>query len=143
MDAFRFQATGTDDSGDVQKVSGQGLPGESFSNVLRAGHFGHAAHAPKGSHGPGISPLGFADKAIVLGLEHPASRPKNIPEGASVLYDANGNMIYCKLADGIVISSATGDVVVTSANKIYLGGAAGASPVMTEAGPSSVVFVKV
>jgi phage gp45-like len=144
MDAFRFQATSTDDTGDVQKVSGQGAAGESLTNVLRVAHFGLASHAPKGSHGLALSPRGHADLALLLGLEHPASRQRNLPEGASKLYDANGNMIFCNLGNGVTISAATGDVVVTSASgKIYLGGVAGASPVMTEAGPSSVVFAKV
>jgi phage gp45-like len=144
MDAFRFQATSTDDSGEVQKVSGQGAVSESFSNILRVGQFGHAAHAPKGAHGIALSPRGEATLAVLLGLEHSGSRPKNLPEGASQLYDANGNVIFCNLGNGITISAATGDVVVKSASgKIYLGGADGASPVMTEAGPSSIVFAKV
>jgi phage gp45-like len=143
MDAFRFQATSTDDTGEVQKVSGQGYPGESPSNILRAAHFGRSYHAPKGSHGPAISPLGHADKMVLLGLEHPAYRKKNLPEGAQVLYDAAGNLIFFNLANGLTISTASGDLVMTTAGKIYLGGAEGASPVMTEAGPSSVVFAKV
>ena len=143
-DIFRFQSESADDSGATQKVSGQGAASEALSNIMRVGHFGFAYNAPVGSHGMAISPRGQADLAVLLGLEDPTSRAThaaNLAPGQSKLYDAAGNVIFMAQAGGISISTASGDVVVTAAagQKIHLNGPGG-SPVMTQAGPSSVVF---
>ena len=140
-DIFRFQSTAVDDSGPVQKVSGLGAASEALSGIIRPGHFGLASNAPVGAHGIALSPRGQADLAVLLGLEDPASRRTNLTPGQCQLYDSLGNVIFMGLSNGISISAASGDVVVKAGGggKIHLNGPGG-SPVMTQAGPSSVVF---
>ena len=141
----RFKVISTDDSGDSQTISAEGYSGETFTKVYRAQPHGSSSHPPVGAVGHGLR-MGSSDRLLMLGFETPG-RPKNLLEGQKVLYDSSGNMIFCKTADGIRVSAATGTVEITrgpmkviiSATRVDLGGPGG-SGVMTSSGPSSKVF---
>lgn len=156
---FRTELGSTDDSGEMQVGSGYGYAGEELDKVHIVRQHGFASHSPKGSHGIGIAGSGERGLVAFLGLEHQDSRPKNLPEGGSVVYDATGNVSRYLGDDGIWHDAKdrpqkiTGKTVAVQATetasvggkKVYLGGDGTDgtyAPVMTQQGPSSVVFAK-
>jgi phage gp45-like len=161
-----------DDSGAQQLVDLSGLASDYPKKVVRVLPHGFSSNPPLNSEGILKSLGGRSDRGMFIGGEHFQYRQRNLPAGTSVLYDDKGNVVFCKGANGIVISTADGDVTVTSNKAISLtatggdvnvkatggniycdpaGGAvflgAGSSgafaPVMTVSGPSSNVFAKI
>ena len=162
---FRAELTETDDAGELQTGKGYGYAGEELDKVHIIRQHGLASHAPKGSHGIGLAGSGERSLVAFLGLEHQDSRPRKLDEGNTTLYDAKGNATRMLGADGIwhdaadrpqkmtgktirltatdtLIAEVGGTTVTIRKGRIDLGGPGG-SPVMTQAGPSSVVFAKV
>ena len=166
---FRVQLTEADDEGGQQTLSLDGLPNEKLEKVPRLQHFGLSSNAPVGSHGLGVQFGGGRDGGrllnMAIGLEHADHRPRKVKPGQSVLYDDKGNATRMLGADGIwhdagdrpqkmtgktititgtdkVVVQVGGTTVTVTANRVDLGGEGG-SAVMTQAGPSSVVFAKV
>ncbi|SFM76719.1 phage baseplate assembly protein domain-containing protein [Methylobacterium pseudosasicola] len=164
---FRIEHVEADDSGDQQTLTLYGLPNETLKKVPRIQSFGESSNPPVGSHGMGLQ-FGSADGGrllnAALGLEHAPSRPRNLKPGQKAVYDDKGNITRYLGDDGIwhdakdkpqKITGKTieitgsdkvvvkvGDMTVTvTAGRVDLGGEGG-SPVMTQAGPSSVVFAK-
>jgi phage baseplate assembly protein V len=90
----------TDDSGDQQLIDYKGLEGEEHTEVLRVMPHGLASHAPANSEGI-ILGLGTRDMPIALGMESPKHRPKNLPEGATKLYDTDGSFVYLDAAGNL------------------------------------------
>lgn len=93
LDLFRFELGSVKDDGDIQRVSGAGMPGEEFKEVHRIGIHGLGYSAPKGSHALAVAMHGRRDRAMILGLESAQHRQKNIPAGGAVLYDSAGNVL--------------------------------------------------
>lgn len=139
----------TDDSGSQQIMRKlRGLRGEFPEDVYRPQSHGLSSHAPAGAEGILVALGGRSDRLLGLGFEHKDHRPRDLPRGATVLYDNKGNVVFLKSADGIVIEAKSGKITVTPAagQNVYLGGdgADGSySKVMTEAGPAANVFAKV
>ena len=71
----------------------RGLKSEAPEDVYRAQSHGFSSHPPKGSEGLFLSLGGRADRIVGLGFEHKDKRPKKLPEGGSIQYDADGNMV--------------------------------------------------
>jgi len=156
---FRTELTGVDDTGEMQTGSGYGYAGEEVDKVQIVRQHGLASHAPKGSHGIGIAGSGERSLVAFLGLEHQDHRPRDLKEGNTTLYDAKGNATRMLGEDGIWHDAAdrpqkmTGKTVALKATenasiggkKVYLGGDGTDgtyAAVMTDKGPSSVVFAK-
>ena len=162
---FRGELIETDDAGEMQTAKGYGYAGEEVAGVHVVRQHGLASHAPKGSHGIGIAGSGERSLVAFLGMEHQDKRPRKLAEGNTTLYDAAGNATRMLGADGIwhdaadrpqkmtgktveitgtdTVAITVGGTSVTIRNgRVDLGGLGG-SPVMTAAGPSSVVFAKV
>ena len=156
---FRAELKETRDDGELQTGIGYGYAGEEVAGVHIVRQHGLASHAPKGSHGIGIAGSGERGLVAFLGMEHQDKRPRDLKEGNTTLYDASGNATRMLGADGIWHDAAdrpqkmtgkTVDVTATetatlSGKKVFLGGNGRDgtySPVMTVAGPSSVVFAK-
>lgn len=150
----RGKIVSVDDSGDGQTVTVEGYRGERFSEVLRGQSHGFSSHPPVGAVGHFLR-LGSSDRLVAIGHETP-SRPRSIPPGAGVLYDASGNLIFAKGGEGVRIKAVAGGVMVEadsgtitmkrgdltvtmSDTRIDLGGPGGTS-VVTLAGPSNKVF---
>lgn len=95
MSAFRFLIDGVDNSkADFQRLSGRGHQGHEFTDVHRVQPFGFSSTPPKGSHGVGLPREGRHSNGIfLLGGEHPDFRPKDLPDGATALYGANGELV--------------------------------------------------
>ena len=164
---FRVEHVEADDEGDQQTLTLHGLPNETLKKVPRVQHFGLSSNPPVGSHGMGLQ-FGGQDGGrllnAALGLEHAASRPRKQKPGQTTLYDDKGNATRYLGDDGIwhdakdrpqkitgktieitgtdkVVVKVGSTTVTVRANRVDLGGEGG-SPVMTQAGPSSVVFAK-
>ena len=115
----------TDDSGTQQILKKlRGIASERPEDVYRPQSHGLSSHAPSGSEGLFLSLGGRSDRLLALGFEHKDKRPKSLPEGAAVLYDANGNIVRVMMKDGIHISAEKGKVYVKpgGGEKVYLGG---------------------
>lgn len=108
----RAELTETFDDGDFQLVHALGHADESFHKIGRNQPFGFSSHAPPGAIGHVLSVGGRRDAAWALGLEHPEHRPRNVPRGESVLYNAHGDVIYVHKKH-IKITTETFEVVAT------------------------------
>lgn len=162
---FRVEVDKTYDDGGMQFAKGTGYNNDEFDRQPVVRQHGLASHAPKGSHGIGLEGSGERSQTVLLGLEHPDKRPRDLKEGNTTLYDAAGNATRMLGDDGIWHDAAsrphkmTGKTIVLDANdeatvkvgglaiivssgKIYLGDKGGVA-VMTTSGPSSIVFAKV
>ena len=164
---FRVEHVEADDEGDQQTLTLYGLPNETLKKVPRVQHFGLSSNPPVGSHGMGLQFGGDDGGRLLnaaLGLEHAPSRPRKQKPGQTTLYDDKGNATRYLGDDGIwhdakdraqkitgktieitgtnkVVVKVCGTTVTVTASRVDLGGEGG-SPVMTQAGPSSVVFAK-
>lgn len=84
----------TDDSGSQQMLKQMtGLKSESFEDVYRPQPHGFSSHAPAGSEGVFLALGGRSDRLLALGFEHKDKRPRNLPEGGTCIYDADGNVV--------------------------------------------------
>lgn len=143
-----------DDAGENQRIVAEGYRGERFTQVTRAQPHGFSSRPPVDAVGHFLR-FGSSDRVIALGFETPG-RQKNLPEGAAVLYDTSGNVIFAKAAEGVRIKAVAGGVlveaetgtielkrgdmrVIVSEDRVDLGGPGG-SRVVTLAGPSAKVF---
>lgn len=138
-----------DDSGTQQIVKKlRGLASEQFEDVYRPQAHGLSSNPPVGSEGLFVALGGRSDRLLALGFEHKDYRPKNLPAGAAVLYDASGNVVRVKMTEGIHIDAAKGKVYVKPAagQNVYLGGTGGDGTyalVVTVAGPAINVLAKI
>ncbi|MGJ5205026.1 phage baseplate assembly protein domain-containing protein [Bradyrhizobium sp. HKCCYLR20261] len=84
----------TDDSGTQQILKNMtGLKSEAFEDVYRPQPHGFSSHAPKGSEGVFLALGGRSDRLLALGFEHKDFRPKNTPEGGTILYNHTGDVV--------------------------------------------------
>ncbi len=144
---FRFLADKIDDRGDQQLIKGRGHADDEFDRVHRVMPYGLSSNPPAGSHGIGLAPGGYNELLIALGVEDPKLRQRNLPTGATALYDSKGNVVSLVNGDGLKIKAVNGNVVIdASGRKVFLGGdgAVGAyAAVMTESGPSPFVSARI
>jgi phage baseplate assembly protein V len=84
----------TDDSGSQQMLKKMtGLKSETFEDVYRPQPHGFSSHAPADSEGVFLALGGRSDRLLALGFEHKKYRPKDTPEGGTVLYNHSGDVI--------------------------------------------------
>lgn len=167
----RVALAATDDSGTQQKMKLSGLKSEQLDEIVRIHNFGDSDNPPAGSEGMLLSLGGRSDRAMVIGVEHKDSRPKNLPVGAKAIYDANGKIlkflpdstdwdcggkdvvlhnaksVTIKGSDTVAIGIDGGRYVRVTAGRVDLGvsdpGAQAPFAVLTTGGASSVVFAVV
>ena len=161
----------TDDSGSQQILKKlRGLASEMPEDIYRPQPHGFSSHAPQGSEGLFLALGGRSDRLLALGFEHKDKRPRNLPEGGVALYDADGKLLKI-VKDGTEYDAGKKPVTIRNATKIKIEGADDvaigvngrwvrirparvdlgvSSPdgeadakVLTEAGPSDVVWAKV
>jgi phage gp45-like len=105
----RGQLIELDDSGEIQLVKAHGLYGEKMSDVHRVQGFGLSSTPPEGSHGLLQAVGGRRDQVVVMGMEHPDHRPRDISPGETILYNAHGDTVSI-IKQNIRIKSARVDV---------------------------------
>lgn len=139
----RVTLTGLDASGPQHLVDARGIRGESFARMPRVKEFGFSSSPPVGATGLALSLGGRADRAMMLGLDHPDHGPRDLSGGHTAIYDAFGN-IMSLVEKSIRIVAATkaeiiAPLVVVTSPDIRLGSGSAAARVMTEAGPAQKV----
>lgn len=82
-----------DDSGTQQRLKVAGLASEQLDKIVWQGRHGFASHPPAGSEALLLALGGRSDRAMLIGGEHKDKRPKDLPAGASALYDADGKIL--------------------------------------------------
>lgn len=83
-----------DDSGSQQIVRrARGGASETFEDIYRPQPHGFSSHPPKGSEFLVQALGGRSDRLLALGGEHKDHRHKNLPAGATAIYNANGSLI--------------------------------------------------
>lgn len=108
----------TDDSGTQQILKQmRGLASELFSDVYRAQPHGFSSHAPAGSEGFFHALGGRSDRLIALGFEHKDHRVRDLPEGATALYDASGTILRL-LPDSVDLDAGDKNVVIHNAKDV-------------------------
>lgn len=147
----RGRIVSVDDSGEGQRIKVKGFAGEEFSEVLRAQSHGVSSNPPPGAVGNFLR-LGSSDRLVALGFETPG-RPRDLPIGSTVLYNADGTVwkllpAKADLDHGGKSHHAravakyrveASDWIHFDAGAVYLGKPP-YFPVMTTAGPSQHVF---
>jgi phage gp45-like len=84
----------TDDSGSQQMLKKvTGLKSETFEDMYRPQPHGFSSHAPEDSEGVFLALGGRSDRLLALGFEHKKYRPKDTPEGGTVLYNHTGDIL--------------------------------------------------
>jgi len=95
----RIELEAVFDDGEFQEATALGYDSERFKRVHRVQAFGLSSHPPKGSHGIALAANGRPDQTVLIGTEHVDFRPRNLPEGATRLYDKDGTFVFLD-ADG-------------------------------------------
>ncbi len=97
----RSELTRVKDDGEFQTVEAMGYADEAFRNVHRVQPFGLSANPPAGSHALIAAVNGRPDQAVMLGAEAPTHRPRNLPSGATKLYDSADGFVYLDAAGNL------------------------------------------
>jgi phage gp45-like len=143
----RAQLLSLDDSGSQQLLDLSALKSDRPRKVPRVMEFGFSSSPPAGADFLMLAAGGGMSRAMAIGGEHKDFRKANLPSGASVLYDASGNVIFAKGSSGIMIKATEGTITVSPApgEMLFLGGDGvdGAySQVRTVAGVSTNVMAR-
>ncbi|MEP0518574.1 MAG: phage baseplate assembly protein [Hyphomicrobiales bacterium] len=128
---FRAKLQETKDGDGQQLMRVTGRSGEQLganSLVPRVQSFGLTSNPPAGSHGIVMAPGGDPSAAVLLGVESPGHRVKNVEVGGTALYDQNGNVISL-VAANIRIVSPTAIILeapdIALDGNVYVGGPIG------------------
>ena len=92
----RVQSIKVYDDQEQQRFEADGRHGERFGGtsgknaVPRVQGYGMTSYPPKGSQGVTLNLNGNPENAMLIGMEHPKYRPKNLKEGEFKLYEKWG-----------------------------------------------------
>lgn len=84
-----------------------------------AGVFGQASVPPDDSKAITVFHRGNKSSGAVVGVLHPPSRPTDLAQGDSCLYDLRGRRVWLA-GDGIIVDGAGGPVTVRNATTVRL-----------------------
>ena len=107
------------DAGNVQTVQIQ-LTAAEAPNAPVMLNFGFSSNAPAGSDAVYICLGGDRSKTVVISTNHPGSRPRNLPSGASVQFDQGGSQVLLN-NDGTILLKPSGDTVNVMGNIVATG----------------------
>lgn len=137
---MRASVVSVDDTGPQQLHKLNGIKGQVIGEAVRVQHFGMTSNPPANSEGVVLSMGGGHDRAMVVGIEDPKSRPTGLKTGETTVYDANKNHINLK-SDRIAVDPSS------SSRIVYLGGPGPPTGtydfVMTASGPSINVKARI
>ena len=96
-----------EDKGGLQVLQVELLNGELRGGIERPQTYGHSSKAPAGAEAFCVFVGGNRDHGLALSVTHRASRPRNVKDGESMLYDDQEQRVYLS-RDGIDISAPSG-----------------------------------
>ncbi|MEN5084253.1 phage baseplate assembly protein [Bosea sp. TWI1241] len=82
-----------DDSGDYHRIKVRGLPGEEIDGVIRHQQHGISSNPGDGAEGLLLRLGGRAERTFAIGFELKGKRPRDLPVGATALYDEFGQVL--------------------------------------------------
>ena len=138
----RIRITETDDKDGLQLISGWTQAGEFVKKAVRAQYHGASTHAPVGSIGIVGFLYGRRDMPFMMGIEHTDHRPKDTPEGGTVLYDHKGNKASIVEAATRIVHSKEIRLVapkIVLEGNVELGGEGGQAVDRTDNNPATKV----
>jgi phage gp45-like len=91
--SHRYLITKIDDSDKIQLIDGEGLTDEKHTKIMRVYPHGFSSHSIEDAHMVVIGLGGRRDMIVAIGGEHADKRPKNLPKGDTILYNAEGDVI--------------------------------------------------
>lgn len=112
----RGRVTTSNDSGPVQLLQVRLGALETHDNTPRLAEFGLATRPPVGSDVVVLFLAGDRSNGVAVASGHQASRPTNLAEGESMLYDLWGKSIHLTENGGIVINANGAEVTVNGAS---------------------------
>lgn len=89
----RYLVKKIDDSKEIQFIDADGLADEQHTQIMRVYPHGFSSHSVDEAHMLAIGLGGRRDLLVALGGEHAKKRPKNLPKGDTILYNAEGDVI--------------------------------------------------
>jgi len=107
MAIARAVVESVDDSMGIQIVKINVLKGEAKEGVERLQNFGFTGNPPDGSEAACVFVSGNRDHGLVVGVDHRASRKKDLAKGESAQYSVDGTFIHIKLGGEIEIKGST------------------------------------
>jgi phage baseplate assembly protein V len=110
-----------DDSTAIQLLQISLLKDETKSGVERIQQFGFSSNPKKGAESVVVFVNGNRDHALVIAVDDSRYRIKNLPEGASVQYDWDGNYIKLSKENGIEINAVSEKVTIKASGDIEIG----------------------
>jgi len=106
-----------DGTGSQHTATVTGLKGEELK-VVRQKEFGFNSNPPKGSHALMVTMGQSSDRGMIFGIDSPDWGARDLPEGGTEFYDANGNTV--RMTDvGLEVTAASkmvlkqGDATIT------------------------------
>lgn len=115
--ARHVRLKGLDTSLPISKSNVSGHTGEEMIERPFIEQFGFTSHPPKDSKGIAICPNGYAEQAVILGLDSEIYKPER-QEGESIMYDAFGNKVHLK--DGVIEVVAATDMVMNVTGSVTI-----------------------
>lgn len=110
-----------DDKTAIQLLQISILKDETKSGVERIQNFGFSSNPKKGAESVVVFVNGNRDHALVIAVDDSRYRIKNLPEGASVHYDWDGNYIKLSKEVGIEINAPNEKVTIKASGDIKIG----------------------
>jgi len=107
----RALLTAIDNGGSVQRVQVQGLKGEVLSDIDHVQPYGFATYPESGKEVILIFVNGDRDQGVALSVVDRDTRPTDLAEGDSCLYNSSSVRVWLK-AGGVYVDSASGEIVL-------------------------------
>lgn len=117
------RVTFSDDSKTAQLLQVKLNDSETRDGTPRIAEFGFTSRPPQGSDVLVVFLGGDRSKGVVVATAHQASRPANLREGESMVYDLWGKSIYLTQSGGIIVDAKGTPVTVNDATTVTINAA--------------------
>lgn len=114
----RGRVTYVDDTGPVQMLQVRASGLELADRRVRPQEFGLSSNPPVDSDAALLSVAGDRSATMVVGVNHQASRPRDLSPGETKLYSQDGKYVHLTAGGGIVVDAKGQDVVVNNARNV-------------------------
>lgn len=113
----------SDDSKTAQLLQVKLNDSETRDGTPRIAEFGFSSRPPNGSDVLVVFLGGDRSKGVVVATGHQASRPLNLAEGESMVYDLWGKSIWLTKNNGIIVEAKGAPVTVNNATAVTINAA--------------------